>query len=51
MTDVTRPIGYLPARPFQGDPKRIGWRFWIGPLLVARTPGIRPGISIGWTTR
>lgn len=58
-TPPSKPIGFRRTQPFGGDHDRfvnaergrhvIGWRFWIGPLIVARTPGIRPGIHIGWT--
>ena len=58
-THPSKPIGFRRTQPFFGEHTRftnadrghfvIGWRFWIGPLLVARTPGIFPGIRVGWT--
>lgn len=61
-TDPSKSFGFRPTQPFcteakpqptLPDPSRrrnvVGWRLWIGPLLIARTPGIRPGIHVGWT--
>lgn len=48
-TNTNRPIGFRKAAPWQGAPNRVGWRFWVGPLLIARTPGIGLGVSVGWT--
>jgi hypothetical protein len=54
-TNPLKPIGFRRSTSWQTDSLGghgrgyVGWRFWIGPVLVARTPGIRPGITIGWT--
>lgn len=47
-TRPSRPIGFRKSAPF-GRTDRVGWRFWVGPLLVARTPGIGLGVTVGWT--
>ena len=48
-THPSKPIGFRKSASWQSQQGVIGWRFWIGPLLVARTPGIRPGLTVGWT--
>jgi hypothetical protein len=48
-TSPIKPIGFRPSQPWGNDPRGIGWTVWIGSLIIARTPGIRPGIHIGWT--
>lgn len=46
-TNPSRPIGFRKSQPF-GD-HSIGWRLWVGPLLVASTPGVGKRITIAWT--
>lgn len=62
MSDVRAVVGFRPSEPF-GDGGRIGWRAWVGPLIVARVDVARPsvwrsrgdgwaleafGLSVGW---
>jgi hypothetical protein len=51
-THPSKPIGFRKSAPWQTvDAKQggVGWRAWIGPLFVARTPSIGIGVTIGWT--
>lgn len=47
-THPSKPIGFRRSQPFGGVSHIVGWRFWIGPLLVARTPGVGLGVTVGW---
>lgn len=44
-----KPIGFRRTTPFGGNPKGIGWAFWIGPLIVSRLQpwaGRRPRVQV-----
>lgn len=51
--ETDRLIGFRRTRTWQTDIPGgwglVGWRVWVGPLLFARTPGIRPGFIVAWT--
>jgi hypothetical protein len=51
-THPSKPIGFRSTQPWghvATGRTHVGWRFWIGPLIVARTPGISVGVTVGWT--